>query len=398
MKHIAILHHALGRFGGAEKMSIQHALHLNRLGFDVELFYGGPIHDDWKIKVESGIKYHNLPFGISLSYKNYKEIIRLIRYLNKFDIVLFHHHIDPFLAYYLSIFIKVPKVWYCGEPLRAIWEDKISGIDYRKLKITVLKTSGESFGCILSKIFLSDFFYDLSIKIIRIMDIKTAYSFDRIMTNSKYTKELVKKVYGIENKVSVVYPGIDIHKFVENGQSSNTILCIGAFIPMKNHVNLVKAFDMLPDKIKSCHKLLLIGDGELREEVERQISSLNLGGQITIKSRVTENELRQLYSTCKFVVHVALHEPFGLIPIEAALFGKPSIVSNIGGTSEIIINGETGIIVDPYNIEDISKAMSSLIRDNKLLFQMGIKGREKAIYYNIEKSTENLISSFEYTK
>lgn len=391
MRRIAILHHALGRFGGAEKMTIQHALHLKKLGFAIELFYGGPIHEEWKLRAESEVKVHKLPFGLSLSYKNSKEIIKLIRYLNQFDVVIFHHHIDPFLAFYLSISVKTRKVWYCGEPLRAIWEDKISGMDYKKLKATVIKTSNESFGGVLSKIFLSSFFYDLSINFIRILDIKAAYSYDWIVTNSIYTKGLVEKVYGIKDNVSVVYPGIDIPKFIKNKQSSNLILCIGALIPMKNHSNLLKAFSLLPNEVKSCYKLLLIGDGALREEIEEQISSLNLNAQVIIKPSVSEEELKDLYSSCKFVVHVALNEPFGLIPVEAALFSKPSVVSNVGGTNETVINGETGFVVNPYCPEDTSKAMLSLIKNNQLSLRMGAKGREKVAYFSIEKSTEGLV-------
>jgi glycosyltransferase involved in cell wall biosynthesis len=114
---------------------------------------------------------------------------------------------------------------------------------------------------------------------------------------------------------------------------------------------------------------------------------------VIIKSSVSEQDLKQFYSSCKFVVHIALHEPFGLIPVEAALFSKPSVVSNVGGTNETVINGETGFVVNPYSPEETSKAMLALISNNYLNFMMGAKGRKKVAYFSIEKSTEDLVKS-----
>jgi len=77
--------------------------------------------------------------------------------------------------------------------------------------------------------------------------------------------------------------------------------------------------------------------------------------------------------------------------VEAALYGKPSIVSNNGGTAEFVIHGENGLLVNPYSQNDIANAMERLIKDEQLTAKMGIKARDKAVKeFTIEKSTENL--------
>jgi len=65
-----------------------------------------------------------------------------------------------------------------------------------------------------------------------------------------------------------------------------------------------------------------------------------------------------------------------LVPVEAALFGKPSIVSDLGGTRETVIDGETGLRVDPYDPEQIADAMKCLIGDEGLTREMGKRARK----------------------
>jgi phosphatidylinositol alpha-1,6-mannosyltransferase len=77
--------------------------------------------------------------------------------------------------------------------------------------------------------------------------------------------------------------------------------------------------------------------------------------------------------------------------VEAALYGKPSIVSNNGGTAEFVLHGENGLLVNPYNQNDVANAMECLIKDEQLTAKMGFKARDRALSeFTIEKSTENL--------
>lgn len=395
---IAVLHHALGRFGGGEKIAILHSLYLKKMGFEVELFYNGPIPYDWNRRVQSSIPLNTLPFGLTSSFRGLRDIWKLIRRLDSFDVILINHHICPFLAYYLTMFMKSKLVWYCGEPLRALWEDQISGIDYRELSCTVKSSSMEFYGKSFTFLFLSNSFYTASVSFLKALDKLTVHSYPTIITNSKYTKKVVKRIYGVDKHIPVVYPGVEnlqCEQEVMDKELEGYILAVGAMIPMKNHAALLKAFSSLPREHRLKVKLIVVGNGPLENEIRSLACKLDLKNVI-FEPRVSEQRLSNYYANCIFTVHLALHEPFGLVPVEAALHGKPSIVSNNGGTSEFVIHGENGFIVDPKNQKDVANAMERLIEDRMLAIEMGLKAKERAIKeFTIEKSAENLVRTLE---
>jgi len=391
---LAVLHYALSRFGGGAKVAILHSICLKRMGYDVELFYGGPIPEDWRKRASSETQMRPLPLGLPKSARNIREIKETIDMLRSFDIVLVSHVICPFLAYYLSKNLKSKLVWYCGEPLRALWEDYISGTSYKSLKCTVKPTSNAFYGKTYSSIFLSETLYNLSIKTLRTLDTKTAMSYQKIIANSYFTKETINRVYNLDQNVSVVHPGIEpkhcIHVNIQEPRLHNYILAVGALIPMKNHINLLKAFSYLPSQYRSTLKLLIIGHGPLKPLIQSTIRKMGLRNVI-IKANVEENELLGYYKGCRFVAHLALYEPFGLVPLEAADFGKTSLVSSIGGTSEFVINGKTGMLVNPLDPEAIANTMMYLIENDGVAHEMGLRARRMVLRrFTIERSSQKI--------
>ncbi len=379
-------------------MAILHGIYLKKLGFNVELFYNGPLHPDWEKRALSNMVLNTLPFGFPPSLKGFRNLKNLIDNLKSFDVVLIHHHIGPFLAYYLTMFLKNKLVWYCGEPLRALWENQLSGITSKELSSTTRPTSRECYGKTFTDVFLSDKLYGSSINLLRAIDKITARRYTKIIANSKYTRQVIKTLYGLDEKISVAYPGIEVeHKTqsdVDN-DSNNYMLAIGAMIPMKNHFNLLKAYHQLPPKYRAAVKLVIIGDGPLREEVQSTARDLGLD-DLVFRSHVDEKELISYYKNCKFIVHLALHEPFGLVPIEAALFGKPSIVSKQGGTKEFIRHGENGFHVNPYDPDDVAESMKRLIEDEQLTAKMGLSAKAMALKeFTIEKSTRHILEALQ---
>ena len=395
---VAIIHSAWGRFGGAEKMSILHGLHLERLGIDVELFYGGPIPEEWRRKVVEKVPFRRLPFALDVSMDNLSHLIWLPKKLNSFDVVLFYYHVDPFVAYMLVKRLDTKKIWYCGEPLRALWEDRISGMSIKELRWIARETTSKLYSGPVSKLFLSDPLYGLSMSILRKLDVKTALSFDRIIANSRYTEGVVKKVYGITENVNVVYPGVDVDGFKGDNANdfdppikSNYVLAIGPFHPVKNYENLIRAYGKLPLKLRERVKLVIIGEGPLKEQIKDLAQGLNVAGDLIMHGFVSEAELIRYYANCEFLVHIGLHEPFGLIPVEGAFFGKPSVVSEVGGTGETVLHGEAGLLVDPEDPREIAAAVKALIEDEELRRDMGSKAKRRTLSkFTIEKSSEGL--------
>ncbi|MCJ7445911.1 MAG: glycosyltransferase family 4 protein [Methanotrichaceae archaeon] len=392
MPRLAVLHYALGRFGGAAKIAILQAAYLSRKGFNVEMFYGGPILDDWKRKAMERVPVNSLPLGLPKSLQDAKNIIVTLKELRAFDAILVSYGVCPFFAFYLTMFFGRKVVWYCGEPLRALWEEYVSMESLKGLSRTVEPTSRMLYGKTYSSLFLSKRLYNASIHIIRTLDRRTAKSYRKIIANSRFTGKMIDQLYNRNDGVAVVYPGIDLAQYpnVEVGKcQADFILAVGAMIPMKNHITLLKAFKKLQRQHKAQTKLVIVGDGPLKSEILSAIQELNLN--VELKANLTEEELFAYYMKCRFVVHVALYEPFGLVPLEAAVFGKPAIVSSVGGPKEIVVNSQTGLLVNPFDPEEISNAMSYLIGNKKRACEMGLKAQKRVIEeFNMEKSSERI--------
>jgi glycosyltransferase involved in cell wall biosynthesis len=95
-------------------------------------------------------------------------------------------------------------------------------------------------------------------------------------------------------------------------------------------------------------------------------------------------------------LHPAIYEPFGLTPLEAALFSKPSIVTNRGGPCETVLDGETGFVTDPLERGNISKLMHLLLFDDELRLNMGRRARNFVRdRFSIEKSSKDLLAVVE---
>jgi glycosyltransferase involved in cell wall biosynthesis len=374
-------------------MTMLHAIYLEKLGFDIELFYDGPVSPDWKERATSSVPFEILPFGLTLSVKGFQKIEKLVKHLNSFDVTIVHHHICPFLAYYLTKFLKSKLIWYCGEPLRPLWENWLSGMDYKELSCTVKPTANELYGKSLTSIFLSNKLYSYSTSLLRAIDKTTAQNYQTIIANSNYMKKVVERIYSLEKNIPVIHPGVEPSPHALNNYNEELgkyILAVGAMIPMKNYATILNAFCSLPYQLRTKMKLLIIGSGPLEDNIRSQAKELELEN-VVFRSKVSEQILNNYYLNSSFVVHMALNEPFGLVPVEAALYGKPSIVSNNGGTAEFVIHGKNGLLVNPYSQNDIANAMECLIKDEEFTAEMGSKAKDRAIKeFTIEKSTENL--------
>src|SRR5207253_10874045 len=157
----------------------------------------------------------------------------------------------------------------------------------------------------------------------------------------------LERVYGLRETPSVVYPAADplLEQLASKNhvQEEDYMLIVGSLIPLKNVESMVRA----AAHVRSS-KVMVIGDGQEMSNLKDLGSELD----VPIEFRGTmdrEEDLAQAYGGCKFLVHLSLYEPFGLTPLEAGLFSKPSIVTNHGGPPEVVVDGGTGHLVDPVD-------------------------------------------------
>lgn len=183
------------------------------------------------------------------------------------------------------------------------------------------------------------------INYLRKYDIKSAQQPDLLIANSEYQKEWIKEHYGRESVV--VYPPVDLTQFQFYPDKQDYYVSVGRFAKMKRFDVLIDAFNQMPDK-----KLVLIGDGELMSDFKKKA-----GPNIIFPGFLPSDKVYNYVKKAKAAIYVGI-EDFGIAAVEAQACGTPVIAYKVGGTSETIINEETGLHFSEQSAEGIIRAVN----------------------------------------
>jgi glycosyltransferase involved in cell wall biosynthesis len=224
---------------------------------------------------------------------------------------------------------------------------------------------------------------------------------DAVTYVSKALKQRISEEIEIRTRQTAIYPGVrmktvkegELNEFVEmhRTEGASPLLSFIGLLEWEGKVQgvkmLLEAVAVVRDEHPSL-KLLIVGDGSKRREVEERITDLNLSDCVKITGLV-ENVFVPL-TLCDIYVHISLQEGMPQSLLEAMYLGKPVIASKVGGIPEAVENGVTGILVKP-EIDAISSAIIDLIGD---------KGKSARLGENAEKfvrstfSWENIAQDF----
>lgn len=186
---------------------------------------------------------------------------------------------------------------------------------------------------------------------LRRWDQRAAASAHRYLVNSHAVRQRVVDRYHIE--AEVVPPPVDIDRSGRRRQPDGVepgfVLCVSRLMPYKNVDAVVAAAALLPHL-----RLVVVGTGPMADRIKA-----DAGSNVTILGRVDDDELRWLYDSCSGLV-AASWEDFGLTPIEAAAFGKPTAALRWGGFLDTIEEGRTGVFFDDPTPLAISRALQRL--------------------------------------
>lgn len=168
-------------------------------------------------------------------------------------------------------------------------------------------------------------------------DKAAAASADRYVANSSVVAKRISHIYRREAEVVPPPPAITPAGPKESieGLPDRFTLCVSRLLPYKNIDAVVCAFADLPGE-----RLVVAGSGP-DEAALRKLAPSN----VSFVGRVRDEQLRWLYDSADLLV-AASHEDFGLTPLEAATFGKPSVVLRWGGFLDTVLEEETGIFFD----------------------------------------------------
>jgi glycosyltransferase involved in cell wall biosynthesis len=203
-----------------------------------------------------------------------------------------------------------------------------------------------------------------------------AYKTKMVEMRVNATKVRVVKVipYGIESEKFRSQTNTESFKAKYNCSNSIIILSVGRLNYQKGFQFLIKAMPDVLQKVPNA-KLIIVGEGEDRSFLIKLAESLKISGSVIFTGGLPQAELPNAYSAASLFVLPSLFESFGISLIEAQASGKPVIGTKSGGAPEALIEGKTGLLVNPGNPKALSEAILRILTDNALAFEMGIKGK-----------------------
>jgi len=264
---------------------------------------------------------------------------------------------------------KIPCLWFCHEPSAFVHEMRfINGLP-----------------------FPMRFFAKISNPIMKILDKKFVSYADYILVNSNFTATRCKKIYR-SSKTETIYPGVSIEEFPDNPvKKENYILCVSRLSKFKNIALVIKSISFLKKKGNGI-KLIIIGDGEEKENLILQSEKLGLTENIFFSGKMDRDILISYYSRALCVVFPSIEEPFGIVPIEAQASGTPVIAMKSGGPMETIVDGKSGFLIQPDSLDELVEKISFFIQNPMIAESMGVTARKTILKkFTWDKTTEQLM-------
>ncbi len=188
-------------------------------------------------------------------------------------------------------------------------------------------------------------------------------------------------------KFTTVYSGMDVEPFLaadqhreairrELGFSDEHVVVgkIARLFHLKGHEQLIQAARRVVAKCPEV-RFLLVGDGILREKLERQIADAGLNHAFCFAGLVPPERIPELLGAMDLLVHVSLREGLARALPQALIAGRPAVSYDVDGAREVVIPEKTGFLVPPQTVEPLADAILRLARDPDLRRRLGEQGR-----------------------
>lgn len=234
---------------------------------------------------------------------------------------------------------------------------------------------------------------------------------NRIICANKYVSKYVAELGISADKVSVIYPipGIAdetnnqlVRHLTEayNLVDKPIILSVGRLVERKGFQYVIQSMEEVW-KFHSDANLIIIGDGDYKEALEKLIATSSRSKNIHLLTKQTDNELAAWYRNALIFVFTPVtltngdHEGFGIVNLEAQVYGKPVVASRSGGVPEAVIENKTGILVQEKNVVEISAAILKLIDNPDYAKKLGENGKLRVEQeFNLDQMEKKLASLY----
>ncbi len=300
----------------------------------------------------------------------------------KWDVAILHH---PFPAYgFFKVKLKIPTLYLFHASTK------------REVEIEGTNRKFSDLQPIASKVFKTW---------AGMIEKKTLKKSDKIAVLSNFSKQILLETYPFcKDRIITLPSGMDLKKFIPNdidkardelkiSKNKKILLTVRRLTPRMGLNNLIGAMKEVV-KNNPNTRLLIIGQGNLKEELQNKIDSLKLATNIKLLGKVPENKLQLYYNSADlFILSTIAFEGLGIATLEALSSGLPVIGTPIGATPELLNKIDNNLITSSVSPPDLSEKINLYLNKDKPEIDKLRKKCRKMVEENFDlnKATKELV-------
>ena len=206
---------------------------------------------------------------------------------------------------------------------------------------------------------------------------------DKVVMLSETFRPVLTNLGAAGGKLETIYTGIEFKPGSKNTREDRLVIsCVSRLTPRKGHAVLLQALHMIRDHLKDV-QVNIVGDGEMRGELERLAEKLGLRRVSFLGHR---DDVARILSSSDIYVLPTTSDSLPISVIEAMFAGKAIVSTRCGGIPELIQNQKTGLLAEPGNVKELADCLLLLVRDRRLLKQLGSNAQDFArTHLTVEK-------------
>lgn len=231
-----------------------------------------------------------------------------------------------------------------------------------------------------------------------------------IITDSQAIKDEIIEMFGVaDTRIKSIPLGVEslfrpltleesMPVLQQHGLSyQKYILAVGTLEPRKNLSSALLAYMQLPADIRKHYPLVLVGmKGWHTSSLETQMAPMVAAGEIRQLGYLAREDLAVIIAGALTLVYPSIYEGFGLPPLEAMTCGVPVIASNVSSLPEVV--GHSGLLVNPHDIEDIAKAMQTMINAPDIRAKSAQKALDRSAEFSWDSCVDQTMSIYRHVE